>query len=163
MSTSSTAAVVFAAVLCAACSSPVPPAGQAAAQDGNPMALVDTTWRLHEIQSMDDSQGVTRPQPDRVYTMRLTADGRAQFQLDCNRGTGPYTLEARGPDGGAISFGNLAMTRMMCAPGSLDTRLARDMGFVRSYTIRGETLSLSLMADGGIYVWMPMTGVQAGR
>lgn len=163
MSRSSTIAVVFASVLSAACSSGVAPAGQAGAQDGPPTALLDTTWRLHEIQSMDDAQGITRPAPDRVYTMRLSPEGQAQFQLDCNRGTGAYTHQAQGPGGGAITFGNLGMTRMMCPPGSLDTRLARDMGFVRSYTIRGETLTMSLMADGGLYVWKPAQGAQPGR
>ncbi|MDT1878174.1 META domain-containing protein, partial [Acinetobacter baumannii] len=61
--------------------------------------------------------------------------------------------EAREPGRGVISFGNVAMTRMMCPEGSLDTRIARDMGNVRSYTLQGRTLSMSLMADGGIYVW----------
>jgi len=29
------------------------------------------------------------------------------------------------------------------------------MGLVRSYTIEGQTLSMSMMADGGIYIWKP--------
>jgi len=163
MSASSNVIVVFAALLCAACSTGAPPAGGSAGQDGKQPALVDTTWRLHEIQSMDDAQGVTRPQPDRVYTMHLSPDGRAAFQLDCNRGTTSYTQEAREPDRGVISFGNVAMTRMMCPQGSLDTRIARDMGNVRSYSLQGGTLSMSLMADGGIYVWKPVPAAQSSR
>lgn len=163
MSTSTNAIVVFAAVLCAACSSGAPPAGASAGQDSKQTALVGTTWRLHEIQSMDDAQGVTRPQADRVYTVHLSPDGRAAFQLDCNRGTTSYTQQARAPDGGAISFGNVAMTRMMCPEGSLDTRIARDMGNVRSYILQGGTLSMSLMADGGIYVWKPAPAAPLSR
>lgn len=153
MSASSNVIVVFAAFLCAACSTGAPPAGGSSGQDGKQPALVGTTWQLHEIQSMDDAQGLTRPQPGRVYTLHLSPDGRAAFQLDCNRGTTSYTLEAREPDRGVISFGNVAMTRMMCPEGSLDTRIARDMGYVRSYTLQGGTLSMSMMADGGIYAW----------
>jgi len=163
MSTSSKITVVFAAVLCAACSTGAPPAGGAAGQDGKPPALVDTTWRLHEIQSMDDTQGVTRPQPDRIYTVHLSPDGRAAFQLDCNRGTTSYEYQTSEPERGVISFGNVAMTRMMCPAGSLDTRIARDMGKVRSYSLQGGMLSMSLMADGGIYVWKPVPASPPSR
>jgi hypothetical protein len=51
----------------------------------------------------------------------------------------------------------------MCPPGSLDSRIARDMGYVRSYTMQGDMLSLSLMADGGIYVWKPEKATPATR
>ncbi|WP_137173692.1 META domain-containing protein [Massilia sp. HP4] len=163
MSTSSSMTVVFAAVLCAACSIGAPPAGGSAGQDSKQTALVGTTWQLHEIQSMDDAQGVTRPQPGRIYTVHLSPDGRAALQLDCNRGTTSYTQEAGEPGRGVISFANVAMTRMMCPEGSLDTRIARDMGNVRSYTLQGGTLSMSLMADGGIYVWKPVPAALPSR
>ena len=45
------------------------------------------------------------------------------------------------------------MTRAMCQPGAMDSTIARDMGYIRSYTIRGTTLSLALQADAGIYTW----------
>ncbi len=45
------------------------------------------------------------------------------------------------------------MTRAMCGPGAIDTRLARDMGWVRSFTIADGRLNLALEADAGIYVW----------
>ena len=43
----------------------------------------------------------------------------------------------------------------MCPPPHLDTRVARDLGLVRSYLIRDGRLFLSLMADGGVYEWRP--------
>ncbi|WP_273028626.1 META domain-containing protein [Massilia timonae] len=156
-------AIALATVLCAACSTGTTPPADPAARDTQAIGLTATTWRLHDIQSMDDAQGNTRPQPDRVYTMRLTPDGRAAFQLDCNRGSTSYTVGAGEPGRGAITFGNVAMTRAMCPPGSLDSRIARDMGYVRSYTMQGDTLSLSLMADGGIYVWKPDTAMQSAQ
>lgn len=104
-----------------------------------------------------------RPPPDRVYTMRLTPDGRAAFQLDCNRDTTSYTVGTSEPRRGAITFGNVAMTRAMCPPGSLDSRIASDMEYVGSYMMQGDTLSLSLMADGGIYAWKPETAIQSAQ
>ncbi|MGF6276308.1 heat shock protein HslJ [Massilia sp. UYP11] len=156
MSTPSRIAAAIAAILCTACSTATAPAGDPAGHNAE-ASLTGTTWRLHEIHSMDDAQGITRVQPDRVYAMRLTPEGRAEFQLDCNRGTTSYTVEAGKAGRGAITFGKLALTRAMCPPGSLDTRIARDMAYVRSYTMQGGTLSMSLMADGGIYVWKPGT------
>ncbi len=156
----SSIAVALAAALCAACSTGTAPSTDPVARDTQAIGLTGTTWRLHDIQSMDDAQGTTRPHPDRVYTMRLTPDGRAAFQLDCNRGSTSYTVGPSEPGRGAITFGNVAMTRAMCPPGSLDSRIARDMGYVRPYMMQGDTLSLSLMADGGIYVWKPETAIQ---
>jgi heat shock protein HslJ len=155
--------VALATILCAACSTGTAPSADRAARDTQAIGLTGTTWRLHDIQSMDDAQGNTRPQPDRVYTMRLTPDGRAAFQLDCNRGSTSYTVGTSEVGRGTITFGNVAMTRAMCPPGSLDSRIARDMGYVRSYMMQGDTLSLSLMADGGIYVWKPDTAIQSAQ
>lgn len=115
--------------------------------------LADSSWRLQEIQSMSDDQGTTRPGPDRSYTLRFGADGRAAFRLDCNRGMASYTATPSEPGRGGLGFGNLGMTRAMCPPGSLDTRIARDMPWVRSYRVQGGQLSMSLMADGGVYIW----------
>lgn len=163
MSKPSSIAVALATVLCAACSTYTAPPTNPAGPDTQAIALTGTTWRLHEIQSMDDAKGNTRPPPDRIYTMRLTPDGRAAFQLDCNRGSTSYTIGTSEPGRGAITFSNLAMTRAMCPPGSLDSRIARDMGYVRSYMMQGDILSLSLMADGGIYVWKPETATPPAR
>jgi hypothetical protein len=41
----------------------------------------------------------------------------------------------------------------MCQPPSLDQQIARDAAYVRSYVLENDKLYLSLMADGGIYVW----------
>ncbi|MGX9217592.1 META domain-containing protein [Massilia varians] len=138
--------IIAATVLssCAACST-----GGA----GTTPDLVGTVWRLQEIRSMDDAQGVTHPEPNRRYTVRLTPEGTAEFRLDCNRGSAPYTRSMTEPGRGTLSVGTVTMTRAMCPGGSLDARVARDMGFVRSYAIRGRTLSMSMMADGGIYLW----------
>jgi len=128
------------------------PADSAAAADAS-NRLVDTNWQLVEFQSMDDAQGTSRPKNPDKYTMSLGAGGNAALGLDCNRGTGTWT----GADGtsGSITFGPIASTKALCGPDTMGEKLARDFGYVRSYIMRGGRLYLSLMADGGIYVWEP--------
>jgi para-nitrobenzyl esterase len=46
---------------------------------------------------------------------------------------------------------------MACPPDPLEHRLATDWTAVRSYVLKGGHLFLSLMADGGIYEFEPMT------
>jgi len=109
-------AIALATVLCAACSTGTTPPADPAARDTQAIGLTATTWRLHDIQSTDDAQGNTRPPPDRVYSMRLTPDGRAAFLLDRNRVSTSFTAGAVAPGCGAITFGHLAMTRAMFPP-----------------------------------------------
>lgn len=107
------------------------------------------TWRLVELQSSDDAIGTTRPADPSKYELTLKADGSVAAQLDCNRAFGQWT--SSGPS--EVSFGQLGMTRALCPEGSLDTRIAQQMGFVRTYVIQGDRLSLNMMADGGNLVW----------
>ena len=122
-----------------------------------PSALAGTSWQLLAIDSMDDAQGTTRPGDPSRYTVTFGADGRAAFQLDCNRASGewkatPATADARS---GQLIFGALAGTRAMCAPGSLDQQLSRQLPYVRSYLFQDGQLHMSLFADGGILHWAP--------
>ena len=150
------AIALIAPMMLAACAAqgsggaPAPAAPPSAAVD----ALSGTRWKLAAIQSMDDAQGTTVPQAERSYSVEFLPDGRAAFRLDCNRANAPYTLvPGAEPGSGSLTFGMAAMTRALCPPGSLDTKIARDLEYVRGYRLEGDTLSLSLMADGGIYQW----------
>jgi len=118
--------------------------------------LAGTSWRLVEIQSMDDETGTTRPDDPSLYTLRLNADGTANLKLNCNSAHGTWTSEP-GEDGasGTFGFGPLAMTRALCPPPSLDERIAAQTEWVRGYLVRDGRLNLSLMADGGILTWEP--------
>lgn len=115
---------------------------------GNQSPLIGT-WRLVELQSNDDAIGTTRPDDPSKYELTLNADGSVAARLDCNRGFGQW--QTNGPS--EISFGQLGMTRALCPEGSLDTRIARDLGFVRTYVLQGDRLSLNMFADGGNLVW----------
>lgn len=117
-------------------------------------SLAGTHWRLVEFQSMDDRQGTTRPSEGSLYTMWLHGDGTVAMQLGCNRATGTWSA-APGSDAasGRFEFGPLAATRALCPPPSMDESIVAQSQFVRSYLLKDGRLYLSLMADGGIYVW----------
>ena len=127
-------------------------------QASQPVPLAGSNWRLVEFRSSDDAIGVVKPDDPAKYTMSLGRDGRVSMRLNCNQANGPWSSQAAAPDSGTFRMGPLAMTRAFCPPPSLDTQIARDADFVRSYLLRGGNLYLSLMADGGTYVWMPDGG-----
>lgn len=139
-------------------------APDAAAQDtrgtaenaGHPLA--DTSWRLVEIQSMDDATGTVRPDDPSLYTMELNGDGTVTMRLNCNRATGTWSA-VPSADGmsGQFEFGPLAVTRAACPPPSLDERITSQAEYFRGYLLRDGRLYLTLMADGGIYAWEPDT------
>jgi heat shock protein HslJ len=116
--------------------------------------LAGTAWRLVEIQSMDDAVGSVRVADPSLYTMRLEADGSVAFRLNCNTANGAWTAEP-GPDpaSGRFTFGPLAATMALCPPPSVDEQVTRQAPYFRSYLLKDGRLYLSLMADGGIFVW----------
>jgi heat shock protein HslJ/membrane-bound inhibitor of C-type lysozyme len=115
--------------------------------------LPGTRWRLVHFQSSDDSIGTRIPPNPEKYLLHFASDGSLSAQLDCNRLAGKWAATPGSPTGGGLEIQGGGVTRAMCQPGAMDTQIARDMGFVRSYTIRGTRLSLALMADAGIYDW----------
>ena len=121
--------------------------------------LMGTDWRLVEFQSMDDSIGTERPDDPSLYTMQLNSDGSVAMRLNCNRARGTWAAEPSG-DGssGHFEFGPLAMTRALCPPPSMGESIAAQTSFIRSYLLKNGRLYLSLMADGGIYTWEPVSG-----
>ena len=61
-----------------------------------------------------------------------------------------------GEDGsGTLTFGPIAVTRMMCPQPSLDQRVSTALSYVRTYLIKDGQLHMSLMADAGILTWEP--------
>ena len=116
--------------------------------------LNNTSWRLVEFQSMDDSIGIKRPESSSQYTMRLNADGTVNMRLNCNRAHGRWSAKPGGNgSSGNFEFGQLAATRALCPPPSMDESIVAQAQYIRSYLFEGERLYLSLMADAGIYVW----------
>lgn len=120
--------------------------------------LAGTTWRLVSIESMSDEQPTTTINDPAKYTVTFGDDGRAAFQVDCNRGNGSWTATAAASDSGSLTFGPIALTRMFCPQPSVDTTVAADLGRVRSYLLSDGKLHLSMEADSGIMHWEPPPG-----
>jgi heat shock protein HslJ len=122
--------------------------------EGAAAPLAGTQWRLVEFQSMDDTKGTTRPSDGTLYTMWLHGDGMVTMQLNCNRATGKWSANpSSDAASGRFEFGPLAATRALCPPPSMDESIVAQSAYVRSYLLKDGRLYLSLMADGGIYVW----------
>jgi heat shock protein HslJ/membrane-bound inhibitor of C-type lysozyme len=114
--------------------------------------LGGTSWQLVKFRGGDDT--TLTPADKAKYTIIFQTDGTVSARIDCNRGRGAW--KSAGPN--QIQFGPLALTRAMCPPGSLQTRITKDWPYVRSYTMKDGHLFLSLMADAGTYEFEP-TGV----
>ena len=119
--------------------------------------LNGTHWQLVEFQSMDDATGILRPKDPTLYTMNLNSDGTVNMKLNCNRAHGNWSFNpSSNGDSGQFTFGPLAVTRAMCLPPSMDGHIVAQAQYIRSYLLKDGRLYLSLMADGGIYVWEPI-------
>ncbi|CAD5372883.1 Flagellar hook-associated protein flgK [Rubrivivax sp. A210] len=127
--------------------------------------LAGTRWQLLAIESMSDEQPTARPAEPARYTLSFGADGQARLGLDCNRGSAswqasPAPGDTPGRLSGNLVLGPLASTRAMCAPPSLEPRLAQALPYVRSYLLLEGRLHLTLMADGGVLTWAPLAPAQ---
>ena len=119
-----------------------------------PEPLTGTSWQLLSIESMAPAEqpSTTIDEPG-LYRVTFGDDGRATFQVHCNRGSSTWQAEAAAPDSGSLTFGELALTRMFCPQPSAGTLVAAALGQVRSYLLSDGKLHMSLEADGGIMHW----------
>ncbi|MET0212398.1 MAG: META domain-containing protein [Vicinamibacterales bacterium] len=113
--------------------------------------FVGTTWQLVRFQGSDDR--VLTPDDRTKYTLEFSSDGSLNARIDCNRGRGSW--KSSGPS--QLQFGPLALTRALCPPGSLHDQIVKQWPFISSYVMKDGRLFLSLMADGGIYEFEPLT------
>lgn len=121
-----------------------------AATPASPANLAGTSWQLVRITGGDGKS--VEPDDRSKYTMTFEPDGGVVARIDCNRGHA--TWKAQAPN--QLVLGPLALTRMMCAEGSMHDRVAADWGAVREYSMRDGHLVLSLMAGGGSYEYEPV-------
>ena len=99
--------------------------------------LVGPAWTVREI------DGAALPE-DAPPTLEFAANGRVAGRAPCNRFTGSYTLR-----GDELSFSQLAMTRMACAPPLMERErtFVALLGAVRRFERTGD--SLILRTDDG--------------
>jgi len=126
-------------------------ARQQSSQPTTSSDLTGTSWQLVNFRGSD---GTTLTPDDRAkYAIDFATGGQLTARIDCNRGRG--TWKSSGPN--QIKFGPLGLTRAKCPPGSLHDQIVKQWGNVRSFVTRDGHLFLSLMADGGIYEFEPVT------
>lgn len=113
----------------------------------DPRAVLNKTWQWES--TITPVEKIVVPNPEQ-YTIRLTAEGKAQARFDCNRGGGEFKISQ-----GKLSFGPLLSTRMACPPGSLDSSFIRDLQRVVSFFVDEDTLYLELSSDGGTMMFRP--------
>ena len=113
--------------------------------------LDSTSWQLVKFHGSDDT--MLTPDDRTKYTIAFNANGRVAVRIDCNRGQGAW----KSPGPHQLEVGPLALTRAMCQPGSLHDQIVKHWPFIRSYLIKDRHLFVSLLADGGIYEFEPMT------
>ena len=116
--------------------------------------LDGTSWQMVKFHGSNDS--TITPDERAKYTIAFEPGGRLDARIDCNRGRG--TWKSSGAN--QLELGPLALTRAMCPPGSLHDQIVKHYPYVRSYTLRGGHLFLSLMADGGIYEFEPISAMR---
>jgi heat shock protein HslJ len=114
-----------------------------------PTELGGSRWDLVQLRTTDDS--VLRPERHVPYTLEFGSDGQAIVVGGCNRGGGTYTVHPPKD----LSFGPLATTRAMCAPGSISARYLGDFARMRSYQLVGGRLFISLADGGAVYEFTP--------
>jgi len=98
----------------------------------------------------NEEPSLTIPDPSK-FTVTFGDDGRAGFLINCNRGNSTWKVEGAGPESGSLTFGPIAVTRMMCPSPDYDAKVAAALGQVRSYLLGDDdTLHLSMEADSGV-------------
>lgn len=113
-----------------------------------PAEITGVTWQLQEISR---GSGSVSPVADPTkYTLTLNADGTVAIVADCNTGSGTYEI-----DGSAISFQQLATTRMACPQPTMGSQFTKVLEFVDSYAVENGNLVLSYSNGSGTLTFAP--------
>jgi heat shock protein HslJ len=129
---------------CAASDSPMlpgrvnaPPPPMIAAGDS---LLTGTRWAWQSTQLKDGTRIV--PDAPERYTLEFQPGGQVHVRADCNRGSASYLLNDT-----ALSFGPVALTKMMCPPGSRDAEFLKELAAVAQQSVTGPELVLTLQGN----------------
>jgi heat shock protein HslJ len=102
--------------------------------------IVGPLWQWQRTQQ-GAAPAVATAAPER-YTLSFQPGGRVNVRADCNRGSASYEV-----NNAQMSFGAIALTRMMCPAGSQDIDFLRTLTQVTGYAIDGGELVLT--QEGG--------------
>lgn len=123
---------------CAAPTSPAPAGDSAPPPVANPdRGLEGSSWTLTDLNGAP-------PAASGAPTLQFDVAGSAGGTTGCNQYTGGFTVDAA-----ALSFGQLASTKMACAPELMqqEQQYLDILGRATGYTLAGATLTIT--ADGG--------------
>ncbi len=112
--------------------------------------LSGTSWQLVKFQGPDER--VFTPDDRTKYTIKFGTNGRVSVQVDCNRGSSSWKVNAKGE----LQFGSWSRTNARCGAGSLHDQIVREGGAVRNFSIKDGHLFLSGMEAGGYYELEPV-------
>ena len=104
--------------------------------------LAGTKWMWIATQTPVE---VIQPLDPGQYTIDFKADGTAQVLAACNRGHGAYAVA----EGRRLTVGPLAVTKMMCPPGTLSDEFVKEIENSAGYFFRGDTLCVDQKMDSG--------------
>lgn len=107
-----------------------------------PSDVMDVTWQWVSFTTPVEQVNVDAPER---YTLQFGRDGRITLRADCNRGGTTYSVSADR----RIALKPIALTRMMCPPGSLSDRYVKEIGRATSYFLKDGDLFLELPVDSG--------------
>ena len=116
-----------------------PPPPMAAAGDA---LLTNVAWSWQGTQ-MNAGARIAPDAPGR-YTLNFQPGGQVSVAADCNRGSASYLL-----NGSALSFGPIALTKMLCPPGSRDADFLKGLAAVAGQSFSGTELVLTFAGDAG--------------
>lgn len=114
--------------------------------------LGGSTWQLVRVRSADDRTLVLRAGQREKYTLTFGSDGRIAVRADCHRVFGNWMSAGENQ----LTVTALSASRARCESGTFSNRFLRDLSYVRSYSLRGGRLYLSLLAGGGTYEFEPV-------
>lgn len=131
-----------------------PAPGYAGSERQREISVDQTQWLWLETQT---PVGALTPPAGRAHVLHFVPGAEMRVYADCNTGRANYTesLPAK-----QLEFGPIALTRKLCAPGSVDARWLQQLAAVRiAFELDGR-LYLDTFADGGTLAFLPMNPVE---
>lgn len=98
----------------------------------NNLPLKDTEWHLMRLMGRD--LGIDKDK----FVFTFSEDGQFGGTGACNRLFGEYKSDAKG----ALSFGPIASTRMMCPDANLETEFSAALSRATHYEVDGNLLMI---------------------
>lgn len=108
-------------------------------------AFTSGTWKLQSLTRADATTATISELGQ--FTIELSGDNRVALRVDCNRGSGSYTVA-----GGVLTIGPLALTKAYCSSASLDNEFLSLLGGETTIATSGESLQLSSSRGALLFV-----------